>query len=185
MNEKEFGLLVKERRTVHSYIKKEVPQAWIEEAVELSLWAPSHRLSFPWRYFLLSNEKQQQVFNWACENKKVLPTDGAPSVQAIKEQFLNPKILVLGMKKDPNPVIQKEDYATLSCSVQILSMYLWQKGLGSKWSTGKVSRDPRLHSLLGTSEDEIAIEGMLMMGWSKDVLPAVERPVIETVFKII
>lgn len=185
MNEKEFIQLIKERRTIHSYIQKEVPQAWIEEAVRLSLWAPNHRLSFPWKYYLLSNETQNQVFSWACENKKVSPTDDVASVRVIKEQFLNPRILVLGMKKDSNPVVQKEDYATLSCSVQILSMHLWQKGLGSKWSTGKVSRDPRLYSLLGISENEVAIEGMLMMGWAKDVLPAVERPLTETCFKII
>lgn len=185
MNDKEFTKLVEERRTVHSYLKKDIPQSLIEEGLRLSLWAPNHRLSFPWRYFLLSEEKQKNIFSWACENKKVDPAGTGALVETVQEQFLYPRILVLGMKKDVNPAIQKEDYATLSCSVQILSMYFWQKGLSTKWSTGKISRDPRMHSLLGISENEVALEGMLMIGWPKEILPAVDRPSFETVFKVV
>lgn len=186
MNEKEFAKLVEERRTVHSYVQKDIPQNWIEEGVKLSLWAPNHRMSFPWKYFLLSASTQKHVFEWACENKKTSAIeDSSPLTKAAKEQFLYPRILVLGMNKNENPSIQKEDYATLSCSVQILSLYFQQKGLGTKWSTGKVSRDPRLYSLLGISENEIAIEGMLMVGWAKETPVAAARPAFETVFKSI
>ena len=185
MSEKDFAKLVEERRTVHSYIKKEVSESLIEEGARLSLWAPNHRLSFPWKYFLLSEEKQKNIFQWACENKKIDSSSDGPLVDAVKEQFLYPRILVLGMKKDANPAVQKEDYATLSCSVQILSMYFWQKGLGTKWSTGKISRDPRMYSMLGVSENELALEGMLMIGWPKDILPAVARPPFENTFKTV
>ncbi len=185
MNEKDFVNLVEERRTVHSYAKKEIPQNLIEEGVRLSLWAPNHRLSFPWKYFLLSEEKQKTLFSWACEQKKVDPNGSGPLVEAVKEQFLFPRILLLGIKKDSNPAAQKEDYATLSCSAQIMSMYFWQKGLGTKWSTGKISRDPRMYSLLGISEAEIALEGMLMIGWPKEIPVAAERPPIENTFKIV
>ena len=185
MNEKDFSHLIEERRTVHSYISKEVPLKIIEEAIRLSLWVPNHRLSFPWKYFLVSEEKQKNIFQWACENKKIDPLASGPLVEAMKDQFLHPRILILGMKKDSNPAAQKEDYATLSCSVQILSMYFWKKGLGTKWSTGKVSRDPRLYSLIGMSENEVALEGMLMIGWPKDVLPAVPRPALDAIMRIV
>lgn len=183
MNEKDFSQLVKGRRTVHSYIEKDVPSILIEEAVALSLWAPNHRLSFPWKYFLLEKEKQNEFFSWACESKKVSQATESPLLQATKDQFLNPRILVMGIKKDPNPAVQKEDYATLSCSVQIMSMFFWQRGIGTKWSTGKISRDPRFYKMLGISESEIGLEGFLVIGYPKDILPPVERPAIEQVFK--
>lgn len=185
MNEKDFEKLAEERRTVHSYIKKDVPLDIIEAGVRLSLWAPNHRLSFPWKYFLISEEKQKNIFQWACENKKLDPNGLSPLTEATKEQFLYPKILVLGLKKDANPAMQKEDYATLSCSVQILSMYFWQHGLGTKWSTGKVSRDPRLYSLVGAAENEVSLEGMLIIGWAKEIPQAAERPALESVFKTV
>ena len=186
MNEKELAQLIQGRRTVGSFQQKEISQAWLEEALRLSLWVPNHRLTFPWKYFLLSEKNQKQVFTWACENKKVSATDDSnPLVNVMKEQFLYCKILVLGLTQNSNPEAYKEDYATLACSVEVLSLYLWQKGLGCKWGTGKVARDPHLYSLLSLSEHDVKLEGMLTIGWPKEIPQAAERPSLDHVFKTV
>ena len=43
--------LITSRRTVHNYSSEKVSEAVVEEAMRLSLWAPNHRLTYPWAYF--------------------------------------------------------------------------------------------------------------------------------------
>ena len=63
---------------------------------------------------------------------------------------------------------QEEDYAACACAVQNLMLYLWQAGIGVKWTTGQVTRDPRLYEILGVDGDMERVTGLFWYGYPAD-----------------
>lgn len=47
--------------------------------------------------------------------------------------------------KSADPVREREDYAACCCAIQNLYLLLWQRGIGLKWNTGRLVREPRFY----------------------------------------
>lgn len=177
--------LIKTRRTVHQFKPERIPDELVEKALELSLWAPNHRLTYPWRYTFISDEKRQSLIDLAVELKK----EKDSSFSKIKEVGLRKRLgepshwVALGINKNPDPGIFQEDIATLGCSVQIASLYLWDKGISTKWSTGKFSTHQRTYEILDLDPEKVFLMGALFIGIA-DVVPAPSsRPPLNDVLK--
>ena len=69
-----------------------------------------------------------------------------------------------------------EDYATLAAGVQIASLFLWQQGIASKWSTGGFSTHAETYRILGLNPAEVRFAGCLVVGMAAVVPAAPERP---------
>jgi len=61
-------------------------------------------------------------------------------------------------------VIAREDYAAVACAVQNLMLALHAEGVGSKWTTGAVTRDLRTYDLTEVDFDIERIEGFIWIG---------------------
>ncbi len=159
---------------MHNYQTRTVPDELVEEALRLSLWAPNHRLTFPWVYTLVTRETREKLADLAVELKK---PETEIKIKATRDTILNPShLLSLGLKKSPKPQVQHEDFATLACSVQIISLFLWQHGIGTKWSSGGYSTHPKTYEILGLNPEEVTLEGCLMIGHPAFVPHVPERP---------
>jgi nitroreductase len=172
----DFAELVRTRRTVSQYTQGDVPRDRVEEALALSLWAPNHRLTWPWVFTWVGPQSRLALADLAVElkSKKGPLTD--VKVKSIRDSMLHPAHLIaLGIKRS-EPHLEHEDYATLSCSVQIASMYLWQLKIGSKWSTGGAWMDDRTYDILGLDRNLFRLEGGLMIGVPRSVPAPPERP---------
>lgn len=175
----DFSKLVLGRRTVHNYRAEKVSEQDVQEALSLSLWAMNHRLTFPWVYVLAGPEARALLADLAVELKGAKESLGEVKVKATREVVLNPAYLVfLGVKRS-HPKQEHEDYATLAASVQIASLSLWQKGIGSKWSTGGFTTHSRSYEILGLAPSEVQLEGALMIGMPAVVPSAPERPELD------
>jgi nitroreductase len=51
--------------------------------------------------------------------------------------------------------------------VQNLLLYLWKAGVGSKWTTGDITRDARLFDILGVDKDREFVVGLIWYGYAK------------------
>ena len=60
-------------------------------------------------------------------------------------------------------------------------LYLWQRGVGAKWTTGGVTRDPRFYELLGLDATKEAVVGLFFYGVPKVVPEQKRKPVGEIV----
>ncbi|MGE0525623.1 MAG: nitroreductase family protein [Bdellovibrionales bacterium] len=184
----DFQTLIRGRRTVHNYRPETVRSELVEEALELSLWAPNHKLSFPWVYTWVGRETRSQLADLAVELKSQSGPLGEAKFKAVRENVINPAHLIsLGLKRDSGggaedgarerrELREHEDYATLACSVQIISLYLWQNGVASKWSTGAFSTHPRTYRILGLDPDKVKLEGCLLVGYALNVPAPPPRP---------
>ncbi len=176
---------IKQRRTIHSFQDTEVSEDIILKAIEMGLWAPNHKLTHPMRFFRLGKRGREQVLDLAIKiNQKKYKLDfNEVKIEAIKKQYSQcPEILVLGCRKAHDMIQQKEDFATLACGVQNMSLYLWEQGIGCKWSTGAVTKDPNLYDIIGTSPEEIILEGFLWIGYAEKVPRASSRPSLTDVY---
>ena len=73
----EFDLVqrvIQTRRTVRSFTPDAVDDSDISELIEAAVWAPNHRMTEPWRFFVLRSsgakraEVAQLVFDWTIGN---------------------------------------------------------------------------------------------------------------------
>ena len=79
---------------------------------------------------------------------------------------------------------QLEDYAACCCAIHNLSLYLWQAGVGMKWSTGPVTRDERLYELLGIRPDEEIVVGLVSYGYPRKI-PRQKRKPVRDIFRVV
>ena len=161
---KSFSLLTEACRTVHSFEPRSVNEKDVLEALEVSLRAPNHRFTFPWRYIWPGGKQKQALADLAAEIKFSGHPSDAQAVEAVKNKILNPEIIVFCQKVSTDSFQSKEDYATLSCSVQLFALSLAEKGIGYKWSTGKITRDPKTYKILGIDPKEHEIIGFIFAG---------------------
>ena len=177
----DFEQLVATRRTVNNYLPEKVGEETVIEALRLSLWAPNHKLTFPWAYTLIGPRARASLSDLAVELKGAKAPLSDIKAKAIRETVLNPSHLVaLGIRKS-NEFQEHEDYATLACSVQIAAMFLWKHGIASKWSTGGWTLHERTYQILGVDPAKVSLEGVLMIGKAQHMPPATERPPLSQV----
>ena len=60
-------------------------------------------------------------------------------------------------------------------------LYLWQRGIGVKWTTGGITRDQRFYDLLSIDRGRERIVGLFYYGVPKVVPERKRRPVEEIV----
>lgn len=185
-----FRELVLTRRTVHNYHPDPVPQALVEEALALSLWVPNHKLTFPWAYTWIQAEARAALADLAVELKGIKAQSSEVKAKALRDSVMAPAHLIsLGLRRarkldgSLDSAREREDYATLACSVQIMSLHLWQHGVGTKWSTGGWSVHEKTYGLLGLSPSEVSLHGVLMIGRPQNIPAAPDRPDLSKVLR--
>lgn len=172
----DFSELVRTRRTVNNYLPDELPISDVEEALALSLWAPNHKLTFPWVYTWVGPRARKELSQLAVELKSAKGELSETKAKAVRDTMLNPAHLIALAIKRSHPFQEHEDYATLSCSVQIATMHLWQKKIGTKWSTGGAWLHEKTYGILGLDPAKVKLEGGLLIGVPQQIPSASVRP---------
>lgn len=170
--------LIRDRRTIHDYKKIKVDWDIVKKSLDLSLWSLNHKLTFPWVYIRTGANARGKIADLMVEIKE--ENKGRLSDvmrESIRSKALNSsELIILGQKRSNSEFQQKEDYATLACSIQIASLYLWDKGIGSKWSTGGFTQSNKLFEILNIKESEVEVIGALYVGIAERTPKTPERP---------
>ena len=168
--------LIAGRRTIHEYKPEAVPLDTVKQAIEAARWAPNHHLTEPWHFYLLGLETVKSVIDLNTAIIREKSGDDAARDKAQRWSKI-PGWLVVTCDKSADQQQMQEDYAACCCAVQNLMLYLWNENIGVKWSTGKVTRDPRFYDLLWIDPAAETIVGLFWYGYAKEVPPAVRKPV--------
>jgi nitroreductase len=182
MQTNDLQQLIKQTRTVHNYQKGSIELNILKECLSLSLMAPNHRLSMPWKFKLVGEKTRTKLANLQVQMKGKYTSE---DIQKTHEQFLNPAFLLITYLEKKEDHLYKEDYATLSCSIQLLALRLRQHGLGYKWSTGKITKASETYQLLNIDETKYQMEGWIWIGHALGDIPSLAaRPAIDTILEI-
>lgn len=156
--------LLKQRRTIHNFKPELPPDDLIEQALDLARWVPNHKKTEPWRFYWIGPETSSKIIDLNTE--LLIESKGPQRAEEKKKNWSEkPGWIVVTAVKNEDPLRQQEDYASCCCSIHNISLFLWQYGIGVKWSTGPVTRDPRLIQLLGADPNLEYCVGLLWYGY--------------------
>ena len=155
--------LIRGRRTINLFEPEPVDSSALLEAIELARWAPNHRLTEPWRFYLIGPKTAAAVAE--CWSDFEAESKGeAARVARLERLRAIPGHFVVTHARHHDEVIDLENYAACCCAVQNLMLYLWQRRIGVKWTTGQITRESRLYRLLGIDAAAERIVGYFWYG---------------------
>ena len=127
----------------------------------------------PWRFYLVGPETAARISQLNYEI--VLDKRGEAAAQNKLQRWLTiPGWIVVTCNRVDEPVRSREDFAACCCAVQNLALHLWSIGIGTKWGSGAVTRDPRLYEILEADIQTEEIVGIFWYGYPA-VVPASQR----------
>ena len=169
------------RRTIHQFKANELPPMNIlETALDAAVWAPNHHLSQPWRFHLLGPQSVEQVCLLNSELVRDKKGDKAAEVKLRRWREI-PGWLLLSREKVDDPIRDREDYAACCCAAHNLSLMLWEKGIGMKWTTGGVTRDKRFFDIVELDFERDSVVGLFWYGYPAEIPQATRRPASEMI----
>ncbi|MBS0205609.1 MAG: nitroreductase [Planctomycetes bacterium] len=164
------------RRTIGAFRPEVPPREVVLEALELARWAPNHKKTEPWHVYWLGPETVTQVI--ALNSRLLTASKGVAEADSKSKKWAQiPGWLVVTSELATDPFRQEEDYAACCCLIQNLQLALWSAGVGTKWSTGEVTRHPEFLSLLGIDPNQRRAVGMIWYGYPAVVPEQTRRSV--------
>lgn len=174
----ELTAVMRGRRTVGAFLPKLPPAEVIASALELATWAPNHRKTEPWRFYWLGPQTAASITE--LNASLVAEKKGRDAGEAKRRQWSAiPGWLVMTCRKSADSLLQQEDYAACCCALQNLMLALWSAGIGTKWSTGDVTRHPEFARQVGMNLDEEFVVGLIWYGYPQSIPSQTRTPMRE------
>ena len=63
---REFGEVLRGRRTINFYVQTPVPKKLVRAAIEAATWAPNHHVTEPWRFICSGRKRSVRAWNWCA-----------------------------------------------------------------------------------------------------------------------
>jgi nitroreductase len=163
---REFGRVLEGRRTINLYLQTAVPRQLVRDAIEAATWAPNHHVTEPWRFYLLGRDTVSACLD-LVRDMVTAKKDAAAGEFKANNWSEKPGWLVVSCRRSDDELLQREDYAACAAAVQNFMLYLWKAGVGSKWTTGDITRDARFFEILGMDPDAEFVVGLIWYGYPK------------------
>ena len=143
-------------------------------ALDLARWAPNHHLTEPWHFYLLGPAKIAASAKLIGDI--IRETKGDEELAAFKEKsaLSMPGWLLVTCRRSDDALTEREDYAAVCCAIQNMTLYLSEADVACKWTTGRITRDPRFFELLGIDVNREFAVGLFWYGYPK-ILPEQSR----------
>jgi nitroreductase len=170
---REFGEVLRGRRTINLYLQTSVPDKLVRGAIEAATWAPNHHVTEPWRFYLLGKKSIAACVQLVREISTAKKDAKAGDFKA-KSWSEKPGWLVVTCRNSDDALMQSEDFAACAAAVQNFMLYLWKAGVGSKWTTGEITRNARFNEIVGIDTDAESVVGLIWYGYPK-LTPSQQR----------
>ncbi len=164
--------IIRNRRSVFppAFSDKRISDTLIEEILENANWAPTHKMTEPWRFHVITDQGRTRLSELAGAWYKDHMLGEAFKVKKLEKIMRNPllssHIIAICVQRDSEERIpQWEEEAAVACAVQNLWLSVTASGLGGYWSTPKYVE--ALKPLLDLNEGEYCI-GLFYLGIPQD-----------------
>jgi nitroreductase len=166
------------RRSIKKFTSRSVTREEIETLLSAAVAAQNHRLTQPWRFYVLGPDARQ-AYGLVLGGRKARKIEDAAAAQAMRDTVAAehrslPAMLAVAVADNENPEIKEEDFAAVWMAIQNLSLAAVDLGLGTHVKTGAVMADPAARAAAGVKENE-RIVAIVNVGEPAEVPPAKER----------
>ena len=152
----------------------------LQRMLDAAVWAPNHRLTNPWRFFVLEKggEKRAEVAQLAYDHL-FARSGNHENADGSRQRVLNsPALVYVYSVPGDSEEMTQENYAAACCAVQNLLLAAVAEGLAGDWSTGNTTRHPGLAETLG-GESDWTMVGALFIGQPARPSASVRAPADE------
>ncbi len=149
---------IRNRRSIKEFTDREPTRDQIEALLETVVLAPNHRMTEPWRFYVLGPEARW-AYGAALGARKAKRVEDPDAAAAVIEKVASihaalPCMIAVALVQDQNPEIREEDYAAAFMGIQNLSLAAEASGLGTHIKSGAVMDDPRARAAVGLPDGE-------------------------------
>lgn len=149
---------LKARRSIREFNRREISRAEIEAMLDAAVTAPNHRLTQPWRFYVLG-PAARRGYGLALGARKAKKVEDRAAAETLmgkiaEEHAALPLMIAVAVAEDANPEIREEDYAATMMAVQNLSLAAVSLGLGTHIKTGAIMADPAARAAVGAADGE-------------------------------
>jgi nitroreductase len=175
--------LIRSRRAIFPAMYqsgKAIPKEVILQILENANWAPTHKLTEPWRFKIFRGASLQKLSDFMGDYyKKNTPDESFSEMKynkTIKKPLQSSCVIAICMQRDPNESIPEwEEIASVACAVQNMWLTATSYGIGAYWSSPK-----SIHStaeLLGLQDGQRCLGFFYMGYYLKSELSGVRKPI--------
>ncbi len=173
---------IRERRSIKRFADRAVTREEIEAILAAATLAPNHRLTQPWRFYVLGPEARS-AYGLALGDRKARKLEDLEAGRAMRENVAAehralPGMIAVAVVDSDNAEQKEEDYAAAMMAVQNLLLVATELGLGTHIKTGAVMSDPAARAATGVRDNERII-AVVNVGVPADVPPAKKRETAE------
>lgn len=179
--------LIKDRRTVfpETYSDRRVHKEQIEVILNSAIWAPSHKLTQPWRFKVFMKDGRKKMGELMKEvYLKYIPEErqNAHKLNANIERAAKASaVIAVCMKRDEKESVPEiEEIQAVACAVQNMYLTCSAYGLGGFYSTPKTLQSKEVKEFLGLGEQDKCL-GLFYVGYPNEKWPKSRRKPIEYV----
>ena len=169
---------LKARRSIREFNGREIARAEVETMLDAAVTAPNHRLTQPWRFYVLGPEARR-AYGLALGARKAKKLEDPAAAEAVMRKVADehaalPLMIVVAVTQDASADIREEDFAAGMMAVQNLSLAAVSLGLGTHIKTGAIMADPAARAATGVADGERII-AVVNVGEPAVVPPGKER----------
>ncbi|MEZ4721286.1 MAG: nitroreductase [Flavobacteriales bacterium] len=181
---------IKRRRSVFPKMFEpgEVSEQEIKDLLEAARWAPTHKLTQPWRFVVFREAAKMRLAELQC---KAIEGNMLPEQLEAKQSKIrlnadqSAAIFAICMKRDEAKRIPEfEEIAAVSSAVQNMWLHAESLGLAGYWSTGSATNHPDVRAELKLSADDLHLGWFYLGKFSGEIVEPKNRLGVEVIAEI-
>ena len=170
--------LLSSRRSIREFTNRELTRKEIEVLLDHAVTVPNHRLTQPWKFYVLGPESRR-AFGRVLGGRKAKKIEDPAAAEQMRQKISDehralPLMIAVTVCQSDNPEIREEDYAAGMMAVHNITLAAVSLGLGTHIKTGAVMDDPGARSAIGVPDGERII-AIVNVGEPATIPPAKPR----------
>jgi len=186
MEPKNVNELIRNRRSAfqNQYTGERVDDAIVKQMLQNANWAPTHKLTEPWRFVVYTGEGLKKLAILQSDlYKKLTTADGSYKEERyqnlLTKPMLSSHIIAVGMKRDEKKSVPEvEEVGAVFCAIENMYLTVTAYGIGGYLSTGGITYFEEAKELFGLGKDDKLL-GFFHVGHVKNTLPDGRRRPLE------
>lgn len=149
---------IAQRRSIKKFQDRAVTRDEIEALLDAAVLAPNHKLTQPWRFYVLGPESRRR-YGLALGERKARKLPDADAANAVREKTAAeyeafPALIAVAQVLNESAETREEDYAACMQAIANIMLAAVDRGLGTHMRTGAVLEDPAARSAVGARDGE-------------------------------
>ncbi len=146
------------RRSIRKFTDRPVTREDIENVLAAAALAPNHRLTEPWRFYVMGPEARYS-YGVVLGDRKARKLTDPDAIRKLRESVgeehrARPSMIAVATTLHDDPEIREEDYAAVMMAIQNLTLSALELGLGTHIRTGAILASDECRAAIGVPADQ-------------------------------